>query len=89
MTGNMIYGTEGWAAMSDQGFQAFKGESSEMIMELRPERGPNGEDPTSLHMRISWPPAARKKEPARRAQQRGVSAHHVPPREYSTASAAG
>ncbi|MEO8027035.1 MAG: Gfo/Idh/MocA family oxidoreductase [Bryobacteraceae bacterium] len=50
MTGNMIFGTEGWAAMSDQGFQAFKGESSEMIMEERPERGPNGEDPTSLHM---------------------------------------
>ncbi len=50
MTGNMIYGTEGWAAMSDQGFQAFKGESSEMIMEERPQRGAAGEDPTSLHM---------------------------------------
>jgi len=49
MTGNMIYGTEGWAAMSDSGFQAFKGESSEMIMEERPTRGA-GEDPTSLHM---------------------------------------
>src|SRR4051794_27787105 len=26
MVGNLFYGTEGWAAMSDQGFQAFKGE---------------------------------------------------------------
>ncbi len=26
--------------MSDQGFQAYKGESSELIMEERPERGP-------------------------------------------------
>ena len=49
MTGNLIYGTEGWAAMSDGGFQAFKGESSEMIMEERPARGPGG-DATGLHM---------------------------------------
>ena len=49
MTGNLIYGTEGWAAMSDGGFQAFKGESSELIMEERPERGPGG-DATGLHM---------------------------------------
>ncbi len=49
MIGNLIYGTEGWAAMSDQGFQAFKGESNEMVMDLKPERGPNG-DPTGLHM---------------------------------------
>lgn len=47
MTGDFFYGTEGWAAMSDNGFQAFKGESNEMIMEERPERGP---DTTSLHM---------------------------------------
>lgn len=51
MVGNLFYGTEGWAAMSDAGFQAFKGESNELIMEERPERGgPGGGDPTGLHM---------------------------------------
>jgi hypothetical protein len=49
MVGNLFYGTEGWAAMSDQGFQAFKGESNELVAEERPERGP-GADGTSLHM---------------------------------------
>jgi len=49
MIGNLFYGTEGWAAMGDGGFQAFKGEGSELIMEERPERGPGG-DGTSLHM---------------------------------------
>ncbi len=49
MVGNLFYGTDGWAAMSDQGFQAFKGESNEMVMEERAERGP-GSDPTGLHM---------------------------------------
>ena len=48
--GNLFYGTEGWAAMSDQGFQAYKGESSEIIMEERPERGAPGGDATSAHM---------------------------------------
>ena len=47
--GDLFYGTEGWAAMSDQGFQAYKGESSELIMEERPERGQGG-DATGLHM---------------------------------------
>jgi predicted dehydrogenase len=47
--GNLFYGSEGWAAMSDQGFQAYKGDSSELIMEERPERGPGG-DSTGLHM---------------------------------------
>jgi predicted dehydrogenase len=51
MVGNLFYGTEGWAAMSDQGFQAFKGESNELVMELKPERGPTGGDPTALHMK--------------------------------------
>lgn len=51
MVGNLYYGTEGWAAMSDEGFQAFKGESNELIMEERPTRGPDGGDPTSLHMK--------------------------------------
>jgi predicted dehydrogenase len=46
--GNLFYGSEGWAAMSDQGFQAYKGESSELIMEERPERG--GDNTTMLHM---------------------------------------
>jgi len=49
MVGNLFYGTEGWAAMSDGGFQAFKGESNELAMEERPVRGPGG-DATSLHM---------------------------------------
>ena len=47
MVGNLFYGTEGWAAMAD-GFQAFKGESNELIMEERPERGSG--DGTTLHM---------------------------------------
>ena len=47
--GNLFYGTEGWAAMSDQGFQAFKGESNELIMEEHPDRGARG-DATPLHM---------------------------------------
>jgi predicted dehydrogenase len=45
MVGNLFYGTEGWAAMGD-GFQAFKGESNELIMEERAER----DDSTRLHM---------------------------------------
>ncbi|HEY3455014.1 MAG TPA: Gfo/Idh/MocA family oxidoreductase [Bryobacteraceae bacterium] len=49
MVGNLFYGTEGWAAMSDQGFQAFKGESNELVADERAERGP-GHDPTALHM---------------------------------------
>lgn len=51
MIGNLYYGSEGWAAMSDQGFQAFKGDSNELVMEERPERGADGGDPTSLHMK--------------------------------------
>lgn len=51
MIGNLFYGTEGWAAMSDDGFQAFKGESNELVMDERPSRaaGTSG-DPTGLHM---------------------------------------
>ena len=45
--GNLFYGTEGWGVMSDQGFQAFKGETSELIMDERPERG---EETTGMHM---------------------------------------
>jgi hypothetical protein len=46
--GNLFYGTEGWASMSDGGFQAYKGESSELIMESHPEPGMG--DTTALHM---------------------------------------
>jgi hypothetical protein len=46
LIGNLFYGTEGWAAMSDSGFQAFKGESNEVVMEELPEKG----DATALHM---------------------------------------
>jgi predicted dehydrogenase len=48
--GNLFYGTEGWAAMNDMGFQAYKGESGELIMEERPERGVPGGDTTGAHM---------------------------------------
>lgn len=48
MVGNLFYGTEGWASMSDQGFLAYKGESGELIMDERPERGSG--DTTGLHM---------------------------------------
>lgn len=47
MVGDLFYGTEGWAAMTDTGFQAFKGESNELVMDLRPEKGM---EPTGLHM---------------------------------------
>jgi predicted dehydrogenase len=47
--GNLFYGSEGWASMDDTGFQAYKGETSELVMEDRPERGP-GSDGTALHM---------------------------------------
>jgi predicted dehydrogenase len=46
--GNLFYGSEGWAAMSDAGFQAYKGESSELILEEKPERGPD--NTTVMHM---------------------------------------
>lgn len=51
MIGNLWYGTEGWAAMNDEGFQAFKGESNELVLDLRAERGPGGSDSTALHMK--------------------------------------
>ena len=48
MVGNLFYGSEGWAAMSDRGFQAFKGESNELVMEETSDRAVG--DPTKLHM---------------------------------------
>ena len=47
MIGNLFYGSEGWAAMSDSGFQAFKGESNELVMEERVDRAMNT---TEMHM---------------------------------------
>ncbi len=47
--GNLFYGSEGWASMDDAGFQAYKGESGELVMEEHPERGP-GSDATAVHM---------------------------------------
>ncbi len=49
MVGNLFYGSEGWAAMTNSGFQAFKGDSNELLMELRPDRSPEA-DPVRLHM---------------------------------------
>jgi predicted dehydrogenase len=46
--GDLFYGTEGWAAMSDQGFIAYKGEGNQVVMQERPERGSG--DATGLHM---------------------------------------
>jgi len=46
MIGNLFYGTEGWMAMSDAGYQVYKGDSSELAEEVRPDRG----DTTGLHM---------------------------------------
>jgi hypothetical protein len=37
-------------AMNDGGFQIYKGESNEVIMEQKPERGGPGGDATGLHM---------------------------------------
>ncbi|HEV8145523.1 MAG TPA: Gfo/Idh/MocA family oxidoreductase [Bryobacteraceae bacterium] len=55
MVGDIFFGTEGWMAMSDQGVQAYKGESNELIYEERPVRrgadaGGDGGDPTRAHM---------------------------------------
>jgi len=51
--GNLFYGSEGWAAMTDRGFQAFKGDSNELVMEEAGERTPRGSenDPITLHMK--------------------------------------
>ena len=70
MVGNLFYGTEGWAAMNDEGFQAFKGESNELVMEeqrrARPAR------PPACTCRTSWPPAKSRnvQGPARRDRHR-------------------
>src|SRR5262249_23885993 len=45
--GNLFYASDAWAAMSDQAFRAYKGDSSELIMEERSDRGAG--DSTGLH----------------------------------------
>ena len=55
MIGNLFYGTEGWAAMNDEGFQVFKGETNELVMEES-----NGKDGTALHMQ-NWLAACRSR----------------------------
>jgi hypothetical protein len=45
--GNLFYGSNGWMAMNDSGYQIYKGDSSELIAEEKPARG---EDSTRLHM---------------------------------------
>lgn len=47
MIGNLFYGTEGWMSMNDAGYQVYKGESSELIEEVKSDPG---QDTTRLHM---------------------------------------
>ena len=49
MIGNLFYGSEGWAAMNDRGFQAFNGDSNELVMEESAEQR-TVSNPTALHM---------------------------------------
>ncbi|MFN7935703.1 MAG: Gfo/Idh/MocA family oxidoreductase [Bryobacteraceae bacterium] len=61
MVGNLFYGENGWAAMNDDAWQAFKGDSNELIVEERGERGPGG-DTTGAHMK-NWLEAVRTRNP--------------------------
>jgi predicted dehydrogenase len=45
--GNLFYGTNGWMSMNDGGYQIYKGESGELVEDVKAERG---DDPTKLHM---------------------------------------
>jgi hypothetical protein len=47
--GDLFYGSEGWAVMDGNAFQAYKGESSELVMEQHAEPGEG--DGTALHMK--------------------------------------
>jgi len=49
MVGNLFYGTEGWMVMDDSGYQVYKGESSELLMDEQPE-GNQSAISTRLHM---------------------------------------
>jgi len=59
--GNLFYGTEGWMAMNIDGFQIYKGESSEIIMEERPATSQEVEG-TSRHI-DNFLAACRSREP--------------------------
>ncbi len=54
--GNLFYGTDGWMAMNDSGYQIYKGESSELKSEEKadagagPDRAPHGELPRGLQI---------------------------------------
>ena len=49
MIGNLIYGTDGWAAMDDRRCVLYKGESNEVLQELRADASGGG-DSTGEHM---------------------------------------
>ena len=45
--GNLFYGADGWAYLDEgTGFKVYKGEKSELVTEIKPERG---KDTTILH----------------------------------------
>ena len=48
--GNLFYGAEGWMWIGDGGFQVFKGEKSERIMDEKAERGGDGTKPLRNHV---------------------------------------
>ena len=54
MIGDLFFGSEGWAAMSDQGFQAFKGESNELIMVEKPNAASPAATAPACTWRTSW-----------------------------------
>jgi hypothetical protein len=45
--GNIFYGSEGYMAVDDGGYQVHKGENHEKVMDVKPERGGNT---TAVHM---------------------------------------
>ncbi|MGB9458346.1 MAG: Gfo/Idh/MocA family oxidoreductase [Bryobacteraceae bacterium] len=59
--GNLFYGTEGWMAMNIEGFQIYKGESSEIVMEERPKVSQEIEG-TNLHIE-NFLAACRSRDP--------------------------
>jgi predicted dehydrogenase len=58
--GNLFYGTEGWMAMNDMGYQIYKGKDSELFADEQPE--PH-QDTTRLHMENFFK-ACRSRNPA-------------------------
>jgi predicted dehydrogenase len=49
VVGNIYFGSEGWMWLDESGFQAYKGEKSQKVLEGANEHGE--EDTTALHMR--------------------------------------